>query len=124
MAQVSILARYYKHLVKLVCCLLSCTNCQTGSQLYVCACIPDALLEPDDVTFAVLVRGYGETEPPQWLAISGLLSKMQSKFNLKPNTGDCQSSEAQKLFICLYNNVWFLPAPHHGSNENKTLHAV
>ncbi|EIE21165.1 hypothetical protein COCSUDRAFT_57081 [Coccomyxa subellipsoidea C-169] len=46
----------------------------------------DALLEPDDVTFAVLVRGYGEAEPPQWLAISGLLSKMQSKFNLKPST--------------------------------------
>ncbi len=40
------------------------------------------------MTFAVLVRGYGEAEPPQWLAISGLLSKMQSKFNLKPSTGD------------------------------------
>ncbi|BDA44985.1 probable pentatricopeptide repeat-containing protein At4g19440, chloroplastic [Coccomyxa sp. Obi] len=47
---------------------------------------PNSLLEPDDVTFSILVRGYGETEPPQWLAISGLLSKMQSRFNLKPST--------------------------------------
>ena len=48
----------------------------------------DSLLEPDDVTFSVLVRGYGETEPPQWLAISGLLSMMSRKYEVQPNTGE------------------------------------
>lgn len=47
-----------------------------------------SLLEPDDVTFSVLVRGYGESEPPQWLAISGLLSQMSRKYDVKPSTGD------------------------------------
>jgi hypothetical protein len=47
----------------------------------------DSLLEPDDVTFSVLVRGYGETEPPQWLAISGLLSMMSRKYEVQPITG-------------------------------------
>ncbi|CAK0784238.1 hypothetical protein CVIRNUC_007442 [Coccomyxa viridis] len=46
----------------------------------------DSLLEPDDVTFSVLVRGYGETEPPQWLAISGLLSMMSRKYEVQPST--------------------------------------
>ena len=48
----------------------------------------DSLLEPDDVTFSVLVRGYGETEPPQWLAISGLLSMMSRKYEVQPSTGE------------------------------------
>ena len=46
------------------------------------------LLEPDDVTFSVLIRGYGEAEPPQWLAISGLLSMMSRKYEVQPSTGD------------------------------------
>ena len=45
------------------------------------------LLEPDDVTFAVMVRGYGESDPPQWTAISALLSVMQSRYDMKPSTG-------------------------------------
>ena len=40
------------------------------------------------MTFSVLVRGYGETEPPQWLAISGLLSMMSRKYEVQPSTGD------------------------------------
>lgn len=48
----------------------------------------DSLLEPDDVTFSVLVRGYGEREPPQWLAISGLLSMMSRKYEVQPSTGE------------------------------------
>ena len=46
-----------------------------------------SLLEPDDVTFSVLIRGYGEAEPPQWLAISGLLSMMSRKYEVQPSTG-------------------------------------
>ena len=45
------------------------------------------LLRPDDVTFAVLVRGYGEVVPPQWTAISGLLGMMDTRYQLKPSTG-------------------------------------
>ncbi len=47
-----------------------------------------SLLEPDDVTFSVLIRGYGEAEPPQWLAISGLLSMMSRKYEVQPSTGN------------------------------------
>jgi hypothetical protein len=39
------------------------------------------------VTFSVLVRGYGESEPPQWLAISGLLALMSRKYDVAPSTG-------------------------------------
>ena len=46
------------------------------------------LLRPDDVTFAVLVRGYGEVVPPQWTAISGLLGMMDTRYQLKPSTGE------------------------------------
>ena len=69
----------------------STTQCLSGRLSLIHIFLPgtaDSLLEPDDVTFSILVRGYGETEPPQWLAISGLLSKMQSRFNLKPSTGE------------------------------------
>lgn len=43
------------------------------------------LLTPDDVTFSVLVRGYGECEPVQWTAISGLLSLMERKYSQPPS---------------------------------------
>ena len=59
-----------------------------------------SLLEPDDVTFSVLIRGYGEAEPPQWLAISGLLSMMSRKYEVQPSTGDhhrsCNASHLQQ----------------------------
>ena len=45
------------------------------------------LLEPDDVTFAVMVRGYGDSDPPQWAAISALLGVMQSRYDMNPSTG-------------------------------------
>ena len=45
------------------------------------------LLEPDDVTFSVMMRGYGDSDPPQWTAISTLLGVMQSRFQMKPSTG-------------------------------------
>ncbi|KAL3141350.1 hypothetical protein ABBQ32_004933 [Trebouxia sp. C0010 RCD-2024] len=42
-------------------------------------------LEPDDVTFSVLMRGYGEMNPPSWVLISGLLKMMDQKFSMKPS---------------------------------------
>ena len=44
-------------------------------------------LQPDDVTFSVLLRGYGETSPPSWVLISGLLKMMDQKFAMKPSLG-------------------------------------
>eukprot|EP00884_Botryococcus_braunii_P000298 jgi/Botrbrau1/10269/Bobra.0140s0022.1 len=41
--------------------------------------------EPDEVTFRVLVRGYGDCEPPRWLAISTLLQQMDKKYSIKPS---------------------------------------
>lgn len=46
-----------------------------------------ALLEPDDITFSTLVRGYGEAEPPQWAGISTVLGVMQQRFGMRPGTG-------------------------------------
>lgn len=42
-------------------------------------------LQPDDVTFSVLMRGYGEMNPPSWVLISGLLKMMDKKFSMKPS---------------------------------------
>ena len=55
------------------------------------------MLKPDDVTFAVLVRGYGEVVPPQWTAISGLLGMMDTRFQLKPSTGEAAGSKSQGI---------------------------
>ena len=45
-------------------------------------------LQPDDVTFSVLMRGYGEMNPPSWVLISGLLKMMDKKFSMKPSLGN------------------------------------
>ena len=65
-----------------------------------CLVHADTLLEPDDVTFSVLVRGYGESEPPQWLAISGLLSLMSRKYDVKPSTGRGFGASLLRLRAC------------------------
>jgi hypothetical protein len=44
-------------------------------------------LQPDDITFSTLVRGYGESEPPQWSGISTVLATMQQRFGMRPDTG-------------------------------------
>ena len=39
------------------------------------------------MTFSVMMRGYGDSDPPQWTAISALLGVMQSRYQMKPSTG-------------------------------------
>ena len=46
-----------------------------------------ALLQPDDITFSILLKGYGDCIPPRWVAISSLLHMMDQKFNMQPSTG-------------------------------------
>ena len=55
------------------------------SQMYA---MSGEFLQPDDVTFSVLMRGYGEMKPPSWVLISGLLKMMDKKFSMKPSLGD------------------------------------
>ncbi|KIY97838.1 hypothetical protein MNEG_10125 [Monoraphidium neglectum] len=42
-------------------------------------------LAPDEVTFAVLLRGYGAKNPPQWDQIDAMLTRMRSRFSLEPS---------------------------------------
>jgi len=44
-------------------------------------------LRPDEVTFAVLLRGYGGKSPPQWGAIDSTLTRMRSTFGMEPSAG-------------------------------------
>ena len=71
--------------------VLSC-NCTSADRVRAMS-RAGQLLEPDDVTFAVLMRGYGDSDPPQWAAISALLGVMQSRYQMKPSTGAAAHSE-------------------------------
>lgn len=43
-----------------------------------------SFVEPDDVVFAVLIRGYGlASNPPDWTAVARLLSRMQTEFDVQ-----------------------------------------
>lgn len=47
-----------------------------------------ALLAPDEVVFAVLLRGYGATAArPSWNDISATLTEMERKHGIAPSTG-------------------------------------
>lgn len=42
-------------------------------------------LIPDEVTFLVLIRGYGSQDPPRWSDISDTLNMMQNKYQVDPS---------------------------------------
>lgn len=43
-------------------------------------------LEPDEVTFAVLIRGHGAKDPPDWVAIDATLSMMRGTYGIQPTS--------------------------------------
>lgn len=45
------------------------------------------LLMPDEVVFAVLLRGYGGAARPNWNEISSCLAEMEGKHGITPSTG-------------------------------------
>lgn len=47
-------------------------------------CSAGDFLQPDEVTFAVLLRGYGALDPPDWVKIDATLTAMRTKYNLEP----------------------------------------
>ncbi|KAF5833392.1 hypothetical protein DUNSADRAFT_10298, partial [Dunaliella salina] len=57
-------------------------------------------LEPDEVAFAVLLRGYGNATPPNWQKIDATLTTMQLKYGLVPAT----TSYNALLEVCCRTN--------------------
>lgn len=43
-------------------------------------------LQPDEVSFVVLLRGYGAANPPAWGKIDTVLTAMRSRYQLDPGT--------------------------------------
>lgn len=43
-------------------------------------------MEPDDITYCVMIRGFGDRSPPEWAAIKGALIGMEEDFGLRPTT--------------------------------------
>ena len=62
-------------------------------------------LQPDDVTFSVLMRGYGEMNPPSWVLISGLLKMMDKKFSMKPSLGTVLLLSPARFCVQLHSQV-------------------
>ena len=62
-------------------------------------------LQPDDITFSVLMRGYGEMSPPSWPLISGLLRMMDKKYAMKPSIGKAKFCSSCAVFDCLMLKV-------------------
>lgn len=42
------------------------------------------LLQPDEVAFSVLMRGYGDEYPPRWTSIATVLSTMEHTYDIEP----------------------------------------
>jgi pentatricopeptide repeat protein len=49
-------------------------------------CTGDFLV-PDEVTFAVLLRGYGSRSPPDWQSVDAVLTRMKANYGLEPTAG-------------------------------------
>ena len=46
----------------------------------------NGLLFPDEVTFAVMLRGYGGQDPPRWTAISNAIATMEKDYGISAST--------------------------------------
>ncbi|GMH40277.1 hypothetical protein BSKO_08181 [Bryopsis sp. KO-2023] len=44
------------------------------------------VVEPDDVTFCILLRGYGASDPPKWEKVQSWLKRMETDYGIKPTT--------------------------------------
>ena len=45
-------------------------------------------LQPDEVTFTVLLRGYGALDPPDWVKIDTTLTTMRMKYGIQPTASE------------------------------------
>jgi hypothetical protein len=51
-------------------------------------CTPGDFLQPDEVTFAVLLRGYGSQSPPSWQSIDTVLTTMKNTYGIEPTASE------------------------------------
>jgi hypothetical protein len=45
-------------------------------------------LQPDEITFAVMLRGYGSQSPPDWQKIDSVLTQMKMSYGLEPSASE------------------------------------
>lgn len=57
-------------------------------------------LQPDEITFAVMLRGYGNQNPPNWQKIDSVLTQMKMTYGLEPTS----TSYNALLEICYRTN--------------------
>eukprot|EP00877_Chromochloris_zofingiensis_P015026 jgi/Chrzof1/9778/Cz04g15130.t1 len=57
-------------------------------------------LSPDEVTFAVLLRGYGAADPPAWTKMDAVLTNMRMKYGIVPTA----TSYNALLEVCIRSN--------------------
>ncbi len=50
-------------------------------------CRAGDFLKPDEVTFAVMLRGYGAQDPPAWQQIDATLTRMKVDYGIDPSIG-------------------------------------
>ena len=64
------------------------------------------LLAPDEVVFAVMLRGYGSaSERPQWNEISSVLQRMERDHGIMPSTGGWPRG-AGGMYVCMRCPAW------------------
>ncbi len=78
------------------------TRSGTHLSFYAPRCSDGDFLQPDEVAFAVLLRGYGGRTPPDWPRIDATLTTMKSKFDITPTASE------SRLFLPL---CCFCPCP-------------
>lgn len=42
----------------------------------------EGFVKPDDIVFCILIRGLGQSNPPDWTAVAQLLGRMQNEFEV------------------------------------------
>lgn len=70
-------------------------------------------LQPDEVTFAVLLRGYGSQSPPAWQSIDTVLTTMKNTYGIEPTASKWQRASRSGLWGAPPQ----LPAWHGHANE-------
>ena len=73
----------------------------------------DGLLAPDEVVFAVMLRGYGAaSERPQWNEISSTLQQMEQQHGIQPSIGERGLAGGGRCLACLQCCRAFWPGGH------------
>lgn len=47
-------------------------------------CMSDDFLQPDEITFAVMLRGFGNQTPADWQKVDSVLTQMRMTYGVEP----------------------------------------